>query len=44
MNRNLKWHKRKDGEIDDKSKSRELSLTLIYELTSDNIGNDVLLP
>lgn len=44
MNRNLKWHKKKECEIDDNSKTRELSLTLIYELTSDNIGNDVLLP
>jgi len=44
MNRNLKWHKRKEGEIDNKTKIRELSLTLIYELTRDNNGYDVQLP
>jgi hypothetical protein len=40
MNRNLKWHKKKEGEIDDKSKIREISLTLIHELTRDNNGYD----
>jgi hypothetical protein len=44
MNRNLKWHKKKEGEIDDKSKIREISLTLIHELTRDNNGYDVHLP
>jgi hypothetical protein len=40
-NRFLKWLKQKECEIDDKSKIRELSLTLIYELTKDNNGYDV---
>ena len=44
MNRYLKWLKKKEGEIDDKSKIREISLSLIHELTRDNNGYDVQLP
>lgn len=44
MNRNLKWLKKNKGKIDDRSKIREISLSLIHELTKDNNGYDVQLP